>query len=271
MIFDFKREIFEKSSAKGALAEKEIADYLNEFFSAKKMKDTATLIGDVVGNLPRNKTGDIVCFVGGDEDKSIVIECKFDKNVRLGDIANKDVFTRKSDTAWSQLIESQANRGSDAAIIVFDISSVDKSILDFCENVAFIPSIGFIVIVNSQENKYANLSIAYMLASDIILSSRTLDLDKDILSAIITRIVNDAAEVLKIKAQVQQNIDINFNILKQLEKGLLLIEFSREYLKKFLRDGTISKADLLDFYMGESIKDKFSILENEINSIADDR
>ena len=49
-------------------------------------------------------------------------------------IENKDIFTRKSDTAWSQLIEAQANRDSKVSLIVFDISLVENSILKNFEN-----------------------------------------------------------------------------------------------------------------------------------------
>lgn len=59
----------------------------------------------------------------------IAIECKFDKSIRLGDIESREIFIRKSDAAWSQLIEAQANRDSKVSLIVFDISLVDNSIL----------------------------------------------------------------------------------------------------------------------------------------------
>ncbi len=48
---------------------------------------------------------------------------------------------------------------------------------------------------------------------------------------------------------------------------MLLMEFNQEYLKRFLSQGTLSKKDLLDFYMGEDIKDKFKLIEKEINEI----
>lgn len=45
---------------------------------------------------------------------------------------------RKTDTAWSQLIEAQANRDSKISLIVFDISLVENSILKNFENVGYI-------------------------------------------------------------------------------------------------------------------------------------
>ena len=163
-LFDLKQELFYKSTIKGVAAEEDVAAFLNDYFDQKKIKDDAFLTGGEAGALPRNKTGDILVHVDGTQDLRIGIECKFDKSVKLGDIADKDVFTRKIDTAWSQLIETQANRDSKVSIMVFDRSLVDKSILDFTENVGFIPSVGFISVIDVQRGDYSNLVIAYNLA-----------------------------------------------------------------------------------------------------------
>ena len=267
MIFEMKKELFYKSTIKGVLAEDDIAEFLNQLFSDKRIKDRALLTGSTAGNLPRNKTGDILCEVNGNMDLRIAIECKFDKSVRLGDIETKDIFTRKTDSAWSQLIEAQANRDSKVSIIVFDISLVDNSILKNFENVGFIPSVGFVAIVNSQKGDYSNLAIAYMLARDIALNAKAVDLDKDLLAMIVNRIIKDINEITSIKSLVLNNIENNKTILKQLDKSMLLMEFNQEYMKKFLKDGTLTKKDLLDFYMGEDVKDKYRLLEKEINGL----
>lgn len=267
MIFDMKKELFYKSNIKGTLAEEEIAEYLNEHFQQKKIKDKAYLTGNSAGNLPRNKTGDILCEIDNNPNLKIAIECKFDKSIKFGEIENKDVFTRKSDTAWSQLIESQANRGTNTAIIVFDISLIDNSILRNFENVGYIPEIGFVAIINSQRGDYTNLAIAYMLARDIILNANEIDLNKDILAMIVNRIIKDINEILIIRNLVNNNIENNKTILKQLEKSMLLMEFNQEYLLKFLHDGNLTKEDLLAFYSGEEVKDKYKLIEKEISSL----
>ena len=267
MIFEMKKELFYKSTIKGVLAEDEIAEFLNQFFSEKKLKDRAILTGNTAGKLSKNKTGDIICELNGNPDLRIAIECKFDKSVRLGDIDSKEIFTRKTDTVWSQLIETQANRDSKVSLIVFDISLVDNSILKNFENVGFIPGIGLVAIINSQKGDYSNLAIAYMLARDIALNAKEIELDKDLLTALVNRIIKDINEVLTIKELVENNIENNKSILKQLEKSILLMEFNQEYLKKFLNDGTLTKKDLLDFYTGEDIKDKFRLIEKDINEI----
>lgn len=264
MIFEMKKELFYKSALKGALAEDEIAEFLNEYFNSKRMKDIALLSGNAAGELPRNKTGDIICKINGEEDLKIAIECKFDKSVKLGPIDSRDLFIRKTDTAWSQLIESDANRNSKVSLIVFDISLVDNSILKFCENVGYIPEIGFIAIVDSQKGDYTNLAIAYMLARDIALNAKNVELDKDVLSVIVTRIIKDINEIKAIKTLVERNIDTNREILKQLEKSMLLMDFNQKYLTQFLQTGTLTKKDLLDFYMGDEVKDEYKMIEKDI-------
>lgn len=267
MIFEMKKELFYKSTVKGALAEDEIATFLNEYFSKRKLKDKAILSGNTSGELAKNKTGDIICEVDGLSDIKIGVECKFDKSIKLGDIESKDIFTRKSDTAWSQLIETNANRNSKVSIIVFDISVVDNSILKFCDNVGYIPEIGFVAIINTQAGDYTNLGIAYMLARDIAIKSTYVDLDKNLLAILVNRIIKDINEIIKIKILVQQNIDTNKEILKQIEKSILLAEFNQQYLKTFLETGTLTRKDLLAFYMGEDVKDKFKLIEKEIENI----
>lgn len=267
MIFEMKKELFYKSTIKGILAEDEIAEFLNNYFQERRIKDKAFLTGNTAGSLPKNKTGDIICEINGNPDLKIAIECKFDKSVRFGDIGTKNIFTRKSDTAWSQLIEAQANREAKVSLIVFDISLVENSILKNFENVGYIPEIGFVAIINSQKGDYSNLAIAYMLARDIALNAKPIELEKDLLAILVNRIIKDINEVLTIKSLVLNNIDNNKAILKQLEKSILLMEFNQEYLKKFLKDGTLTKKDLLDYYSGEDVKDKYKLIEKEINGI----
>lgn len=267
MIFEMKQEIFYKTSIKGNLAEEDIATYLNEFFLDRKFKDKAELTGNTPGYIPKNKTGDIICLVDGEDDLRIAIECKFDKSIRLGEIENKDVFTRKTDTVWSQLIESQANRNGKVSVIVLDISLIDNSVLNKIQNVRFIPEVGFVSIIDSQKGDFSNLVIAYMLARDIALNAKPIELDKNLLAILINRVVKDLGEILKIKSLVEANISNNKKILEQLEKSMLLMQFNQEYLNKFLNDGTLTKEDLLSFYTGEEINDKFKLIEREIKEI----
>lgn len=261
MIFDMKQEIFLRSAAKGLIAEEEIAEFLTSYFKEQKLADTVSLTGASKGKLGNNKTGDLVCEVDGNDDKKIVIESKFDKSLSLGDIGSKDIFTSGADTAWSQLIEAQANRDGKTAIIVFDIASVSNSVSNAVQNVRFIPQIGFCVIVDSAKGDYTNLVIAYMLARDLVKKATDVELDKDLLALFVNRMIKDIGEVRQIEKLVRGNIQNNKKILEQLEKSMLAMEFTQEYLMKFLSDGTLSKSDLLEFYSGDQIRAKFKEID----------
>ncbi len=267
LIFDMKKELFYRTSIKGVLAEEDIANFLAEFLEKQKISDKIELTGNAAGKLHRNKTGDIVCHLSGDDGIKIVIECKFDKSIRLGDIQTKDVFTKKTDTAWSQLLEAQANREGKVGILVFDLSLVDNSILSAVQDVRFIPAVGFVAIIDSQRGDYKNLAIAYMLARDIALNSKEVKIDKEILNVIVNRIIKDINDVTSIKALVNSNIENCKKIIAQIEKSMLLMEFNQRYLIKFLAEGTLSKEDMLDFYAGEDVKDRFRAIEKEISAL----
>ncbi|MBM9604117.1 hypothetical protein [Desulfopila inferna] len=264
MIFDMKQELFYKTAIKGVLGEEECAEYLTNLVEEKKLNDTITLTGNLAGVLPKNKTGDIVCQLNNDPGVSIVVECKFDKSLKLGDISQKDVFTKKIDTAWSQMLESQVNRGSKASIIVFDVSLVDNSIINRFGGVGYIEEIGFVSIIDSQKGDYRNLSIAYLLARDLVLNSKAIEYNPQLLRILINRILKDIKDSFLIRSLVERNISTNKEILKQLEKSFLSMEFNYKYLTKFLSDGILTNEDLLDFYMSEDIKEKYKILEKEI-------
>lgn len=100
-----------------------------------------------------------------------------------------------------------------------------------------------------------------MLARDIALNSREVELDKDFLGAIVSRIIEDAWEIVAIKTLISQNMENCRQILRQIEKSILLAEFNQRYLAKFVTDGTLSKEDMLSFYAGEDVKDQFRIVE----------
>jgi len=150
---------------------------------------------------------------------------------------------------------------------VFDISFVDASILKIFENVGYISGIGMVAIVDSQKGDYKNLIIAYMLARDIALNAMSVELDKDLLFMLVNRLIKGLGEILNIKNLVESNIENNRSILKQLEKSMLLMEFNQHYLKKFLNEGTLSKIDLLAYYNGDDVKDRYRFIEKEINQI----
>lgn len=266
LIFDMKQELFYKSAVKGSMAETDVAEFLGELSRSRRYDDKIYLTGNSAGALSRNKTGDIVCEIAGRGDQRIAIECKFDKAIRMGDIRNKDVFA-KADTAWSQLLEAQANRGGDIGIMVLDTALAEAAVLAEVQDLKFIPEIGFVVIVDSARGDYRNLAIAYALARDLVLQPKVDDIDLDVLALIVNRTAKDLADALSIRTLVLTNIDNAKAILARLEKSLLLMEFNSRYLAKFMRDGGLSKQDLLAFYAGDEVRERFRTLEPEIKAL----
>jgi len=271
ILFDMKQVINDKTTFKGVIAEDDVVGILNKYFSEKNLKDRALTTGTMEGKLPNNKTGDIVCSVDGNDDIRIAIEVKFDGSITLGNIESKNIFTKKQDTAYSQILEARINREGKAGIIVFDRSNVNSNILKYTESVGFINGVGFVAIIDSQKGDYKNLFIAYTFARQIVLNEIRLDFDDKVLTLILKRIIKDIETFFDIKKLVQSNIENNKKILEQLEKSLLLMEFNHEYLSKFLKDGKLSERDLFDFYSGEAVKKKFTLIETEIKSYIDNK
>lgn len=263
-IFDMKQELFFKTAVKGIIAESDIAEALKNYLESRSIKDEVSLSGTEKAQ-EDNKTGDIICKIDASDNKTIAIECKFNKNVKLGDIKDYEIFNKtKPDTAWGQLIETDYNRGSNCSIIVFDRTLADITITNLTDSVAYIPQVGFVVVVDSQAGNYTNLAIAYMLARDIALHAKQEPYDKDLLAIIITRIVKDVTEIQKIKGMVENNINNNKAILKMLEKSMLMVQFNKDYLTKFLKEGTLTKEDLNNFYLGGDMRERYRLIEKDI-------
>jgi hypothetical protein len=196
--------------------------------------------------------------------KSIVIEVKFDKAYKLGDIQDKDIFIKKSDTAWGQILEAKANRDSVVGMIVFDRSLVDASIIKEVSDVGFIRGVGFVAIVDSQKGDYKNLAIAYLLARDIVLNAKEFETSPEVLTIIVKRILNDLESLKSLEKHVKTIQNSSQSILDELNKGMLSIEFTLQYLNKFITDGKLTKEDLFNFYNAEDVKKKFSALNLEL-------
>lgn len=267
MMYEMKVELFAKSTVKGAEAEIHIRDYLAEFAASHGHADEIDLTGNTTGAIARNKTGDILCRVDGDETRKVVIECKFDKTIRLGEVEDVDWYGSKFDTALSQLIESQANRECDQAIIVFDRSSAAPALLKRVENIAFRPKFGFIVIVDSLRGDYQNLGLAYLLARDLAAANPSLEMETDLLLVLMERIIADSNRLSGIRALVEDGIKKSQEVITRLEQGRLSLEFCRSYLKKFLETGTLTRTDLLDFYSGKDLKAKYQSVHEDIKSL----
>lgn len=268
LLFDMKQKVFHKTAIKGVAAENDIFEFLEAYIDQYHLGDVISLSGTSKGLLKNNKTGDILAYVGGKDDrKKVAIECKFDKSIKLGDVDSLDIASNKYDTAWSQLLETAVNRDANACIIVFDRTLADASIQRVVDGVTYIENIGFICIIDYEASDYHNLAIAYNLARGLALRKDGKSVEVDFVNMLIQRLLKDIRDVQNIKMLVNNNIINNQQILKNIEKSLLSIEFNQQYLIKYLEDGILSKSDLLDFYQREEIRVKYKLISKEIESL----
>lgn len=248
LLFDMKQEVFHKTAIKGVAAENDILEFLEAYIERFHLEDVVSLSGTSKGLLKNNKTGNILAYVGGNSGKKVAIECKFDKSIKLGDVDSPDIASNKYDTAWSQLLEATVNRDANASIIVFDKTLADASIQRIVDVVTYIDNIGFICIIDYEASDYHNLAIAYNFARGLALRKDGKNLEVEFVNMLIQRLLKDIRDVQNIEILVKNNIKNNQQILKNIENGLLSIEFNQQYLVKYLEDGALSKADLLEFY-----------------------
>ncbi len=265
LLFDMKQEVFHKTAIKGVAAENDILEFLEDYIGQRKYDDIVSLSGTSKGTLKNNKTGDILAYVGGENSgRKIAIECKFDKSIKLGNVDSPDIATNKYDTAWSQLLEATVNREANASIIVFDKTLADASIQRTVDGVTYVDEVGFICIIDYEAADYHNLAIAYNLARGLALRKDGKNVEVEFVNMLIQRLLKDIRDVQSIETLVKSNIKNNQQILKNIEKSLLSIEFDQQYLMKYLEDGYLSKADLLEFYQREDIKAKYKLLAKDI-------
>lgn len=231
---------------KGAAGELALAQALTTFTEGRKFPDTIQLIGNVSGALKSNKTGDILCTVTQDNDEAqIVIECKLDKSIRLGDPSLDGLTSGRSDTAWSQLVESRANRQTDIAIMVFSADSTDRSIGAFTDSVRYIQGIGYIVLVDLPRGDFRPLAIAYELAREQALSRHRETVDATQLDMLMRKLCADLNSALQIRGFLDAAKSNCEQALAQVDTALNHVSATRSALLQYLQNGKLSNSDLL--------------------------
>lgn len=267
LLFDMKQEVFHKTAIKGVAAENDILEFLEGYIERNHLGDVVSLTGTSKGLLKNNKTGDIMAYVGGESSgRKVAIECKFDKSIKLGDVDSPDIASNKYDTAWSQLLEATVNRDANASIIVFDKTLADASIQRAVDGVTYVDGIGFICIIDYEASDYQNLAVAYNLARGLALRKDGKNVEVEFVNMLIQRLLKDIRDVQSIETLVKTNIKNNQQILKNIEKSMLSIEFDQKYLAKYLEDGYLNKTDLLEFYQREEIRAKYKLIAKEIEA-----
>ena len=244
-----------QTAGKGGDAEQQVMDVLNEFKEKAGFNDDQVIdLSRVTGQIPRNKTGDVLVEVNGNSDNAIGIEVKLDKGVKLGEILERDP-TAKSDTAVSQLLETAANRNTAVNIIVFDEDSVDATVSKQCvDGVRYLGGIGFIVIVSTRRNDFRTLALVYLLARDLVLAApKQAIADHHVLERIVERLVLVLNDYTTTRKDAEAIIKSAQKIITQSERTLRLAENTRDYLKSYLENGELSREQMLDFYQARGV------------------
>jgi hypothetical protein len=264
LIYERNVKAKEKTTESGINAEaeiyREIQNYINR---AGHLADEVQMTGASTGSLKRNKTGDIVIKVNGDEKKKIVLEVKFDQSLALGEIEGTDSLGRPRDTAISQMIESMANRDAEMAIIIFDQRRSSEGLKNAVKGISWIPSIGFVVIIDDVRLDYSNLFVALDLARSMLLSTLSLK-NQDIFESLLRRLSNDLSTIQETEKLLKDNHSNLKKIAISIRKHVMMVAFTQRIMKDFITKGQISNQELLSIYHGEGLKEQYSEITKEI-------
>lgn len=232
---------------KGEAGEAAVANALVAFTEARNLPDVVQLVGRTAGSIPRNKTGDIVCVVGDDEDAPrVVLECKLDKSIRLGDPSADGLTKGRSDTAWSQLVEARTNRDADVAIMVFSADSTDRTISTFTDSVRYIDGVGYVVVIDLVRADFRPLAICYELARQQALARRKEPMDHGLLDALARKLCADLSSAMEIKSHLEAAAASCSAALTQVNTALASASATHKALQTYIRTGRLDGPQLLE-------------------------
>ena len=285
-----KAEFTQTAQKKGDKAEIDIVELLDEYANSNGWKDEIEQSGKVKGKLENNKVGDVLSTIeftpkdGGPLDHTIVgLEVKFDKSVKLGDPTKVNVETGDAKdkgfeastqkTAWSQLLETKANRDSPFSIMVFDANLLSPDMRNSVSDVAYLPGVpGFVVIIDSQTGDYSNLLLTYKIARDMSIyhARGELDVDAQVIELIVKRLLHYIGDVKEISDEVRKHAksaaDMNKKVQGLLAHAIAHAEYSEDFLKRYLSTKKLTSKDFAEFYFAHPVAEKLRLsnkFENE--------
>ena len=255
-LYELRELRFRETSGKGEQAERQVLQALTDIQTSLGFEqDEIVDLSKQRGQLPRNKTGDLMIAVDGSDHSSIGIEVKLDKGVRLGLIEERDP-SAQTDTVIGQLLEMRANRETDANVIVFDQDSVDSTVAAACRaGIKFFNGVGFVVIVSTRAADYANLSIVYAICREMakagVHQSSAGGRDLTMIIERLIYLVRDYRSVEKEVDAIKKSAD---KISKNLEKLGHYVGVTQKALKQYLENGNFTEEERHLLYQGESIE-----------------
>jgi hypothetical protein len=257
----------EKTTQIGGEAENRIYSSIRDLLARRGYEgDDIALTGATAGAINRNKTGDIVIKVDGDDTKRIVVEIKFDASISVGGFGDADSTSRTRDTAISQLLEAGANRNAVQSIIVFDKHRSSDALNNQVQGIQWIPSVGFIVVVDYDRDDFTYLHVTLELARSMTISPVKM-VDSSVLKILLERLVTDIDTI----KESHKLLNINHENLKKISalihKHALLVDFARDTILRFIDKGEISQHELLELYRGDAIRDRYKSIGKEVEEL----
>lgn len=264
-LYDLRNIRFNETSQKGVLAETVVIEALRDISKNLGFEDDIADASTVAGKIPRNKTGDVLIRLNGDEDKVVGVEVKLDKGVSYGDLLKRDPLA-KTDTAISQLAETAANRGSNVNIIVFDVSNADNSVMQRCINgITYEPGLGFIVLIDTLKADFKSLGVAYSLSREITLSkTHQDDLDQNLLKLMLMQMVKLFTDYSSVKSEADSIKKSAGRIIEISERTRLLAEHSAAILSKYLDTGKLTKIEVLEYLQANEPREELNRFKKDL-------
>lgn len=280
-----KAEFTQTAQKKGEKAEVDIVDVLENYADSNGWNDDIEQSGKIKGKLEGNKVGDVLSTIeftpkdGGALEHTVVgIEVKFDKSVKLGDPTKLNVETGDAKdkgfkastqmTAWSQLLETKANRNSPFSIMVFDASLLSPDIKNNVSDVEYLPGIpGFVVIIDSQAGDYTNLLLTYKIARDMSIyhARGELDVDAQVLDLIVKRFlhyIRDAKDISdEVRKHAESTVKMNKKVQHLLSHAVAHAEYSEDFLKRYLSTKKLTSKDFAEFYFAHPVAEKLRVAD----------
>jgi hypothetical protein len=224
----------DKSPGKGAVAERELSDVLQEYIDKMGWKDEVAALGDKIGLLPRRKVGDLVVRING-TNLAVVIESKMDAAVQVGDPIELDERSKKSGnaekSAYGQNLTALVNRAAQVAIAVFDRNGASGSI-EKLDDIAFQPELpGFIVKIDRARGDYGNACTAYAIARALALMGAE-KICGERLDLVAKRMVRDLGVLARAESELDNIEEAAESITKSVDSIRETYNLTKESLER---------------------------------------
>ena len=265
LLFD-QRQHSMATSEKGEIAESSVLTELTGLAAQRGWDDEISGTGGDGGTLDGglNKTGDVVAHIGGMAGPCLAIEVKFAKKTDLGSTSDAKHENNRADTAWSQLVESAANRDAGLAMIVFDQSSASSSIKNKVPDIEWLPGAGLAVMVDAGSGDFRNLIVAYTFARAILLEDSRSRLDAGLLSVVVSRVLTEVKRCLQVRQHVEDIIRSALQLQRDLEQSDAALESILEMLAVVDADHPLGSTELITLHKGGDVRTEIARVNKEL-------